>query len=488
MFVTMKIMKTMQRWLGMGLQSARRGAAAGLVAGGLLAANAACGQGQGWVNECDYATPYTFTTIAGTYGVLDSVDGTNEAAQFGWPQGVAVATNGTVYVVDEEFNNVRAINRVGTNWVVTTIAGPVGDAATFGYADGTNDTIEFNGPSSVAVDAAGNLFVADTGNNTIRKLTRVGTNWVSSTIAGNPNYGPGGFSDGANGDALFYLPSGIAVDAADDVYVADSSNNVIRLVESVGTDWVVTTIAGLTNAPTPFSDGTNQNAAFNVPAGLAVDHAGNLFVGDTGNYVVRKIAHAGTNWVVTTIAGTAGKADPSGAIDGTNGVATFFSPLISGPMSIAVDTNENVFVADTGDGLIRKISPLGKNWVTTTLAGTWGGSGGDDGTGTNVTFATLGGMALDSAGDLFVGDSGNNNIREGSLAVAVTTSTTPNVAISRASGAVTVWWVGSGYTLQTNANLSSTNWGTLGGAVTSNGTNSVTLAPPTGRLFFRLSN
>jgi hypothetical protein len=485
MLATMNMMKTLQRWLGMGLQSARCGAAAGLVAGGLLAANVACGQGQGWLGGCDYATPYTFMTIAGTNGA-DSVDGTNQAALFGWPQGLAVATNGTVYVVDEDFSNVRAMNRVGTNWVVTTIAGTFGDAATVGYADGTNDTIEFNGPSSIAVDGAGNLFVADSGNNTIRKLTKVGTNWVSSTIAGTPG-SLGGFSDGTNGDALFYLPSGIAVDAADDVFVADSSNNVIRLVEPVGTNWVVTTIAGLTNASTAFSDGTNQQAAFNVPAGLAIDPAGNLFVGDTGNYVVRKIVHSGTNWVVTTIAGKAGNADLLGAVDGTNGTATFFSPLIDGPMSIAVDANENVFVADSGDGLVRKVSPLGTNWVTTTLAGTYAGTGDDDGTGTNVTFATLAGMALDSAGHLFVGDSGNNVILEGALAVATTTS--PNVAISRASGTVTVWWVGSGYTLQTNANLSGANWGAFGGVVNSNnGTNSVTVAPPTGRLFFRLSN
>jgi sugar lactone lactonase YvrE len=460
----------------------------GLVAGGLMLLNTAWGQG--WVGQSDYATPYTFITIAGTWGIVGSADGTNGAALFNWPQGVVVTTNDTLYVVDWSNNNIREMRKLGTNWVVTTIAGLPG--AQSGFADGTNDSIAFNEPTSIAIDGAGNLYVTDADNNTIRKLTQVGPNWVSSTIAGTASYSLGGFSDGTNGVAQFNYPSGIAVDASNNVYVSDTDNSVIRQLTPVGTNWVVTTIAGITNAGLPFRDGTNQNALFDQPAGLAVDRAGNVFVSDTENYCIRKITPEGTNWVVTTIAGTAQNANPGSVADGTNGAATFYSPyyppnLLFGPMGIAVDANDNLYVADGGDELIRKVSPVGTNWVTTTLAGLYGAGSNDDGTGTNATFGSPGGIAVDAAGTLFVADDGNIDIREGTLFAA---GSKPNLAISRAAGAggVAIWWLGSGATLQTNASLRTTNWGAYGGTVnSSNGTNSVIVPAPAGSLFFRLS-
>jgi hypothetical protein len=366
---------------------------------------------------------------------------------------------------------VRAAKQVGTNWVVTTIAGTDGNQ--FGAADGTNGTIEFDGPEAIASDLAGNLYVADTFNFSVRKLTQIGTNWVSSTLAGG-----------------FKGPYGLAVAGATNIYVADTDNNVVDEMSLINSNWVVTTIAGTPNRGSGASDGTNGAAQFFEPAGLAVDAAGNIFVGDTGNYAVRKITPVGTNWVVTTIAGTLGNGTSGTLVnDGTNGVATFYSTLFYGPMGLAVDANDNVFVADSDTSLIRKISPSGTNWVTTTVAGLDTAPGNQDGTGTNALFGTPEAVALGSAGQLFVVDSGFFDLREGTAAVAP--AAPPKLAFSRmtaAGSSFKIWWPGSGYTLQTNASLTTNHWGAYGGTInTINGTNSVTVTAPTGKLFYRLS-
>jgi hypothetical protein len=451
----------------------RKFLAALLLAGGFLIWNSALGQSLGQLN---YVTPYTFTTIAGTYGEVQNVDGTNGNAWFEQPQGVAVDTNDNLYVADIAANTIRKAVPVGTNWVVTTIAG---DPENPGYNDGTNQAAEFDEPAAIAVDAAGNVYVADSYYSTIRELSLSGTNWVSSTIAGTPNPS-GGSRNGTNGVAQFNGPSGMALDAAGRMYVADTYNDTIRQVVHVGTNWVVTTIAGTAGNQGP-NDGTNGAAQFFDPVGIAVDNAGNLFVADSGNYTIRKITHVGTNWVVTTIAGTAGG---QGVADGTNGAAQFDSPVVFAPMSLAVDASDNLYVTDGGNGVVRKVSPLGTNWVTTTLAGDPSRSDNIDGTGTNAVFGTPAGIAVDVAGKLFVGDIGNNDLREGIIAAV------PNLAISvNASNGVVVSWPGSFGILQTNASLTAPNWVNYGGAVTnSNGTNSVTFTPSAATLFFRLTD
>jgi sugar lactone lactonase YvrE len=441
----------------------------------ILLAGAALGSNSAWA-QLDYATPYTFITTAGTFGESGAQDGTNGAAQFGFPAAVALDSNDDQYVVDNYYYTVRKVTPVGTNWVVTTIAGT---ADVTGSLDGTNQTIEFNEPTSIARDLAGNLYVTDAGNNTVRKLTPQGTNWVSSTIAGTANYS-GGSANGTNGAAQFYYPSGIAVDAAGNLYVADTYNDTIRRVAHVGANWVVTTIAGTVGSGLS-TDGTNQAAQFYQPAGIAVDQSSNIFVADTGNYTIRKITPVGTNWVTTTIAGTSGI---YGAADGTNGAAEFLSPFYDGPMGLAVDAGDDVYVADSGNGLIRKVSPVGTNWVTTTLAGNINLNTGADGTGTNAVFGAPWGIAVDAAGLLFVADAGGNDMREGSIAGV------PNLTISQSAGnVITVSWPAGGFILQTNAVLGTANWGPYGGAVnTTNGTSNVTVSPAQGNLFFRLTN
>jgi hypothetical protein len=434
---------------------------------GLLAITAASGQSI-------YSTPYTFTTLAGaTNGATGSNNGTNSSAQFNGPEDVAVDGAGNLYVADTSNDTIRKLARIGTNWVVTTIAGT---AQSPGPLDGTNLAAQFNSPSAITVDASSNLYVADAGNDTIRKITPVGTSWVTTTIAGtaeNP-----GFTDGTNTGAQFFFPSGIAVDTNGNLYVSDTDNATIRELTPVGTNWVTTTIAGSVGN-FGSADGTGTNAQFFGTSGIALDGAGNLYVADVFNDTIRELTLVGTNWVVSTIAGQVGGA---GFDDGTNLDAQFNFP--SGPSGIAADASGNLYVTDTANDTIRKMTPSGTNWVTTTLAGVVGGIGNTNGTGTNALFNLPSGIAADASGNLYVADTGNNTIRMGSTAAI------PNLSVSfTAPNGVVVFWPALGNpALQTNGNLAAANWVNYGGAVTTtNGTNSVTITPPAGSLFFRLA-
>jgi hypothetical protein len=189
------------------------------------------------LGQANYATPYTFITIAGKAGAAGSADGTNGAARFNGPIGVAVDTNGSVYVPEFGNNTIRRVTPVGTSWVVTTVAGLAGHP---GSADGTNSAARFNFTINVgglnyigcgpAVDSAGNVYVPDAGNNTIRKITPDGTNWVVTTVAGLA--GSPGSADGTGSTARFNFGAGsggaVAMDSAGNLYVPDWGNNTIR--------------------------------------------------------------------------------------------------------------------------------------------------------------------------------------------------------------------------------------------------------------------
>jgi sugar lactone lactonase YvrE len=333
------------------------------------------------------------TTLAGTAGSYGSADGTGAAARFLGPSGAAVDTAGNVFVADSDNNTIRKITPTG---VVTT---PAGTAGSYGSADGTGAAARFDWPSGVAVDGAGNLFVADASNDTIRKITSSG---VVTTLAGSAGYS--GSADGTGAAARFNGPNDVAVDGAGNVFVADSNNNTIRKITSTG---VVTTLAGSAAADPGSADGMGAAARFSYPEGVAVDGAGNVFVVDYWNSTIRKVTPAGA---VTTFAGTAGLA---GSADGT-GAAARFSAL----HGVAVDGAGNVFVADTGNNTIRKITSSG---VVTTLAGSAGYSGSADGTGAAARFNSPDGVAVDGAGNVFVADTDNNAIRKISTSGVVTT-------------------------------------------------------------------
>ncbi len=418
-----------------------------------------------------YSMPYMFTTIAGVAGTTGGNDGTNNNARLYNPEGIAVDGEGNLYVADTFNNTIRKITPVGTNWIVSTIAGIVGNP---GFADGTNLNAQFDTPTAITVDTNGNLYVVDTDNHTIRKLALSGTNWVVSTIAGTSE--DPGFTDGTNLAAQFYYPSGITVDTNGNLYVSDTDNSTIRKLAPVGTNWVVTTIAGSVGN-FGSTDGIGTNALFFGIAGITVDTNGNLYVADTDNDTIRKIAPTGTNWVVSTIAGAV---QTIGSKDGTNRVTLF-----NNPSDISVDGMGNLYVADTGNSTIRKITPSGTNWVTTTLAGVVGSTGSSNGIGTNALFNFPYGIAADQAGNLYVADTLNSTIRMGAI------SAVPNLTVGFAApNSVIVSWPASGNsTLQTNATLTTTNWGNYGGTITTtNGTNSVIITPPSGNLFFRLAN
>ncbi len=342
-------------------------------------------------------TNWIVTTLAGVAGNTGAADGAGSAASFNGPLGLTVDSSGNLYVADTGNNTIRKATQVGTNWVVTTLAGMAGNT---GGADGTGGAASFDNPADVAVDTAGNLYVADAGNNTIRKVRPVGTNWVVTTLAGLA--GSTGSADGTGSAASFNYPEGVAADSAGYLYVTDTGNNTIRKVTPVGTNWVVTTLAGLVGS-SGSADGTGKAATFNYPAGLGVDAAGNLYVADEDNYTIRKVAPAGTNWVVTTLAGLVGS---SGSADGTGKAATF-----NYPTDVTVDGAGNLYLADSVNNSIRKLTPAGTNWVATTLAGE-SGSKAVDGTGTAARFNYPSDVAVDSSGNLYVTDTDNNTIRK----------------------------------------------------------------------------
>ena len=373
-----------------------------------------------------YSQAYTFTTFTGD--AIRNADGVGDNARFNKPFGVVADINGNIYVADTYNFTIRKITPAG---LVTTIAGLAGSP---GSSDGMNSSARFgasysDGSKGITVDNAGNVYVADTANNTIRKITPVGTNWLVSTIAGLA--GSYGTNDGTGtiarfGASLFGGPEGITVDNAGNVYVADTANNTIRKITPLGTNWLVSTIAGLAGI-SGTNDGTGTAARFNYPIGVAVDNAGNIYVADTDNFTIRKVTSAG---VVTTLAGMAGS---PGRIDGTGNSARF-----NHPQGVAVDGNGNLYLADQYYDTIRKITLVGTNRVVSTLAGNaaylnqLGFPGGyQDGTGTNALFSNPCGVTVDSLGNVYVADLNNDMIREVTSAGVVST-----IAGSSSSGSV----------------------------------------------------
>src|ERR1043166_3677051 len=227
----------------------------------------------GWAQSV--YTPYTFGTLAGLAGSFGSTDGTGSAARFVYPYGLATDSAGNVYVADGYNHTIRKITPVG---VVTTLAGLAGSV---GSADGTGSAARFNFPTGVATDSAGNVYVADTSNYTLRKITPAG---VVTTLAGLA--GSLGSADGTGSAARFNNPYGVATDLAGNVYVADTFNSTIRKITPAG---VVTTLAGPVGSFSFGSaDGTSSAARFYLPSGVATGSAGNVYVADTSNHTIRK--------------------------------------------------------------------------------------------------------------------------------------------------------------------------------------------------------
>jgi sugar lactone lactonase YvrE len=317
------------------------------------------------------------TTLAGS-GKEGFADGAGAEASFFHPSGVAFDGSENLYVGDFSTQRIRKITPGG---IVSTLAG----SGKQGTADGVGTEASFKGPLGLVVDADGNIYVADTDNHLIRKITPAG---VVTTLAGS---GKPAFADGDGVAASFHRPHGVSLDKNKNVLVADTDNHLIRKITPSG---VVTTLAGSETAG--YADGVGTEAQFKNPTGLAVGGLGNLYVADAGNHRIRKITPSG---VVTTLAGsgTAGNADGQGT-----------EAQFKAPTSLAVDGLGNLYVADDGNNRIRKITPSGS---VTTLAGS-GNTGADDGYGTAASFNSPWGIAVDASGVIYVADQDNDKIRK----------------------------------------------------------------------------
>jgi sugar lactone lactonase YvrE len=367
----------------------------------------------------------TVTTIAGD-GSQGFEDGAALRARFGDPFSVAVAADGSIYVADAgEVNRIRKVTPQG---LVLTLAG-----SREGYADGAGAVAAFNTPSALALDREGNLYVADTGNNRIRKVTPDGN---VTTVAGD---GTAGMREGAAAQSRFDAPVGIAVDKDGNVYVADTYNDRIRLITK---DGLVKTLAG---AGRPgYADGDALNAAqFDTPCGVAVSDAGDVYVADTGNNRLRKITKDGqvTTLSVIVPASTAPQqttADDNASADnnaspahgeGVNNVAATAMPFeLSKPTGLAITRDGFLYVTELERGRVLQIAPDG---TARALAGL--GSGFADGDGQTVArFNQPAALALSPDGSLIVADGANYLVRRVSPAVqhegTKTTTTTATTA------------------------------------------------------------
>lgn len=340
-------------------------------------------------------TASVFATWAGSPGVSGHADASGLANRFYSPSALAVDIAGNLYVADT-LNNV--IRKIAPDGVATTIAGSPGVR---GSDDGVGSLARFNAPAGVAVDQVGNVYVSDTSNHTIRRISPNGTVITLAGLAG-----ASGSADGIGSMARFSFPYGMVVDSVGNLYVADSFNNTIRHVSSVG---IVSTVAG-TAGVRGTVDGTGAAARFAFPYGLAIDSLNTVYIADSLNHTIRKMAAGG---VVTTIAGVAGS---SGAVDGAAAAAKF-----SQPSGLAVDASGTIYVADTYNNTLRKIA----GGTVSTVAGLAGVPGKADGTGNGARFDHPFSIALNAAGTVFVADTYNHTIRKSGAVTAPQITTQP---------------------------------------------------------------
>ncbi|WP_259070618.1 NHL repeat-containing protein [Mucilaginibacter sp. X4EP1] len=324
------------------------------------------------------ASTYGLTTTFAGSGYPASVDSTGLAAAFNEPAAIVIDAAGNLYVADSGNNEIRKITPSGT---VITIAGSVNKGST----NGIGIAASFANPLGIAIDVSGNLYVADSGNNLIRKMTSAG---VVTTLAGS---GAVGALNGPGATATFNNPCGVTVDLAGNVYVADAGNNLIRIITPTG---MVSTLAG--NAFAGATNGSGATASFNNPQGLTIDATGNLYVADGGNHLIREINPSGA---VTTFAG-------SGNTGYTNG--TLLTASFNEPDAVAFDAGGNMYIADEGANMIRKVT---SNGTISTIAGN-GAIGFVNGTGNTITFNEPAGVVADNSGNLYVCDYGNSVIRK----------------------------------------------------------------------------
>lgn len=327
-------------------------------------------------------------TIAGN-GVTGYTDagGNPKQAEFNHPWGLAFDRQGDLYIADHVNAAIRKINTAG---VISTFAG----TTVYGYCGDDSAACEakMERPGGVVANGVGDVFVADGDNNRVRQIT----NGVITTLAGT---GAAGYTgDGSNArHATMRNPKGIAVDAFGNMYIADSGNNVIRKIDISG---IISTFAGTGERGYTGDGGPASAATFSGPIGVTVDASGNIWVADALNNAVRKID--GYSHIITTFAGMG-----IGGYNGDGNPAT--ATMLSRPNSIAVDKAGNVYISDEGNNIVRMVNRQG--YVTTVAGNGTAGYSGDGGIATQAELYRPMGLAIDSNGNLYVGDFINNVVR-----------------------------------------------------------------------------
>ena len=331
------------------------------------------------------------STVAGNGSIGYTSNSMAITASLYYPAGVAVDGRGNLYLADTDNNRIRKVDPYG---IITTVAGQ----GPFGYAGdgGPATNAILNHPNGVAVDAAGNLYIADTYNSSIRLVKPAGT---ITTLAGGTSAGFGG-DGGLATNALLNFPYGVAVDGAGNVFIADTDNNRIRKVDTQG---VITTVAGsITGAGYggyAGDGGLAINADLNQPQGVAIDASGEIFIADSINERVRKVNASG---IISTVAGIG-----LAAYSGDGGAAT--NAALADPLAVAVDLNGNLLIADEGNASIRQVDI---NGTITTVAGnrTWG-YGSDNVPAVSTELNAPAGVAVDAFGTIYIADTYNQRIR-----------------------------------------------------------------------------
>ncbi len=327
------------------------------------------------------------TTVAGGGSGGDGGPATN--AMFWGPCTLAFDGSGNMYVSDGGHNMIR---KVDPNGMISTVAGNGNEDYSGDGVAATNTSL--SSPNGVVVDAMGNLYIGDSANERVRK---VGLDGIITTLVGNTATGYFGNFSGDGGvatNATVNYPFGVALDAAGNLYIADSGNHRIRKVDTNG---IITTVAGNGNSVYAGDGGTATNASLNYPIGVALDASGNLYIADSGNNRIREVD---TNGIIGTVAGNGNSGYAGDGVAATN-------TSLSSPNGVAVDDLGNLYIADSGNNRIREVYG---NGLITTIAG-----GGSDGDGSAATDASLNdpyGVALDAVGNLYIADTGNNRIRE----------------------------------------------------------------------------
>ena len=385
-------------------------------------------------------TEYTITTIAGTGDEGDEDgdgsigdDGPGTEAQLRSPGGVAVDADGNVYIADSGHNRIRKLSRMGAEdeYTIVTVA------ASEDAGDGSAISAQLSAPRGVALDADGNVYVADTGNNQIHKL--VGEDVM--TVAGVSGLGDGGPAT----NARLLEPRGIVRLADGTLYITDTNNNRVRTVNPEG---IITTLAGTGEQGDGGDGGPATSAQLRSPTGITTDSAGNVYIADTANHRVRKVDADG---IITTFAGTGeeGDEDEDGDI-GDDGPAT--EAQLHGPVGLAFDADDNLYIADTGNSRIRKVDTDG---IITTFAGSERSFSGDEGPAAEAQLSRPLGFEIDAAGNFYITDRyyDRNRIRkvdtDGIITTIAETTTIGGVTVG-ADGNVFITETGAGRILRLN--------------------------------------